>query len=127
MLAQKDYEQQSQLQLFDSAQQNTHVRVSNVFPSIEANRPVQLLIEALLGHWPGCRIDQSDPAAPHEASLIHLTRDLAQQQLGWQPRWTLDICLERTARWYRQLQEGGSPFECCLADLKAYKAAAHAH
>lgn len=123
LLAQKLYEQQ----LSGSTQPSPYARAFNFGPSTEASWPVHHLIEALLRHWPGSWEDQSDPAAPHEAGLLHLVSDLAQQQLGWQPRWNFDTTLERTARWYRLVQEGASPLECCLADLQAYEAAAHVH
>jgi CDP-glucose 4,6-dehydratase len=119
LLAQKLYEHQ----ISDSTQPNPYARAFNFGPSREANRPVQQLIEALLGHWPGSWEDQSDPAAPHEAGLLHLVSDLAQQQLGWSPRWDFTTTVERTARWYRQVHEGASALECCLADLQSYGAA----
>ena len=119
LLAQKLYEHQ----ISDSTQPNPYARAFNFGPSTEASRPVQQLIEALLGHWPGSWEDQSDPAAPHEAGLLHLVSDLAQQQLGWSPRWDFTTTVERTARWYRQVHEGASALECCLADLQSYGAA----
>ena len=127
LLAQKLYEQQSAQQLSGSTQPNPYARAFNFGPSAEASRPVHQLIESLLGHWPGSWEDQSDPAAPHEAGLLHLVSDLAQQQLGWKPRWDFDTTLERTVNWYRAVHNGTSPLESCLADLQAYGAASNGH
>jgi CDP-glucose 4,6-dehydratase len=93
----------------------------NFGPQLEANRSVRELVEEALGHWPGSWDDQSDPSAPHEASLLHLVIDKAHHQLGWAPRWDFATTLERTVRWYRQLEEGkATALESCLADLEAF-------
>jgi CDP-glucose 4,6-dehydratase len=93
----------------------------NFGPQLEANRSVRELVEEALRHWPGSWDDQSDPSAPHEASLLHLVIDKAHHQLGWAPRWDFATTLERTVHWYRQLEEGkATALENCLADLEAF-------
>lgn len=93
----------------------------NFGPQLEANRPVRELVEEALRHWPGRWQDQSDPSAPHEASLLNLVIDKAHHQLGWVPRWNFATTVERTVNWYRRVQEGqASALECCLDDLTAY-------
>ena len=90
-------------------------------PPLEANRSVRELVEEALGHWPGRWEDQSDPFAPHEASLLNLVIDKAHHQVGWAPRWDFATTVERTVSWYRRVQEGRSDVvECCLHDLGAY-------
>lgn len=127
MLSTKLYEQQTSLKILNFTHHNTNVTAFNAFTSIEVNRPFSCLSRPCLGIGPAARwINPIHPAA-HEANLIDLFSDLAQRQLSWQPHWNFDICLERTDLWYRQLQEGASPFECCLVDLQAYEVAAHAH
>jgi len=94
----------------------------NFGPQLEANRSVRELVEEALRHWPGRWADQSDPQAPHEASLLNLVIDKAHHQLGWRPRWDFSTTVERTVGWYRQVQEGvGSALECCQADLALYQ------
>ena len=93
----------------------------NFGPQLEANRSVRELVEEALHHWPGSWVDQSDPGAPHEASLLNLVIDKAHHQLGWAPRWNFATTLERTVNWYRRLQQGqATALECCRADLAAY-------
>ena len=98
-----------------------HASAFNFGPALEANRSVRELVETVLAHWPGSWQDLSDLTAPHEAGRLHLQIDKAHHQLGWQPRWSFAITLERTVAWYRAVNEGASPFACCLADLEAYK------
>jgi len=93
----------------------------NFGPQLEANRSVAELVVEALGHWPGSWIDQSDPHAPHEASLLHLVIDKAHHQLGWAPRWDFATTVARTVGWYRQVEQGqASVLACCLTDLEAY-------
>ena len=119
LLAQRLYEQQ----ILGSQHANPLAQAYNFGPSIKSNRSVKELLEALLSHWPGRWLDQSDPAQPHEAGLLHLVSDLAEQQLGWSPRWDFTTTVERTACWNSQVHEGASALDCCLADLQAYGAA----
>ena len=94
----------------------------NFGPQLEANRSVRELVEEALRHWPGRWDDQSDANAPHEANLLHLVIDKAHHLLGWAPRWDFPTTLERTVRWYRQLEEGkATALENCLADLVAFQ------
>lgn len=93
----------------------------NFGPQLEANRSVRELVEEALLHWPGSWVDQSDPGAPHEASLLNLVIDKAHHQLGWAPRWNFATSVERTVNWYRRVQHRqATGFECCRADLAAY-------
>lgn len=94
----------------------------NFGPQLESNRPVRELVSTILSHWPGHWQDHSDPAAPHEAGLLHLSIDKARHRLGWQPRWPYDTTIKRTVNWYRAVHQGASAMDCCLADLEAYNA-----
>ena len=96
----------------------------NFGPHLESNRSVLELVSSMLTYWPGTYIDQSDSDAPHEANLLHLQIDKAIHCLGWKPRWDYDTTIKRTVGWYRAVHDGSSPFDCCLADLFAYQAAA---
>ena len=94
----------------------------NFGPTQASNRPVQELVESMLGHWGGSWLDQRDHNAPHEANLLHLQIDKAHNRLGWSPRWNYVTTVQRTVNWYQQHHQGRSALECCLADLQAYQA-----
>ena len=79
---------------------NPYAEAFNFGPSMEANRPVQQLIEEALIHWPGQWLDLSDPEAPHEAGRLHLHIDKAHHKLGWRPNWGFEMTVRRTVRWY---------------------------
>jgi CDP-glucose 4,6-dehydratase len=94
----------------------------NFGPPLTSNRSVQELVGSILEHWPGRWrwIDQSDPTAPHEASLLHLQIDKAHHRLGWSPRWDYATTIERTVGWYRAQHFGASALSCCKADLASF-------
>jgi CDP-glucose 4,6-dehydratase len=98
------------------------IEAFNFGPPLTSNRSVQELVSSMLSHWPGSWQDQRDPAAPHEANLLHLQIDKAHHRLGWQPRWDYTTTVKRTVDWYLQRHYGRTALECCLADLEAYQA-----
>ncbi|MDE1169760.1 MAG: CDP-glucose 4,6-dehydratase [Verrucomicrobium sp.] len=84
-----------------------HVREGfNFGPGLDSNRPVSELVEEILRHWPGRWEDGTDPAAPHEASLLNLAVDKARHVLDWRPVWAFAPTVEKTIAWYRQAREG---------------------
>ena len=103
---------------------NPYADAFNFGPSLEANRPVQDLIQEAIQHWPGQWQDLSDPEAPHEAGRLHLQIDKAHHQLGWQPRWPFATTIAHTVAWYKAVHTNPSQAEACsLADLAAYSQA----
>lgn len=93
----------------------------NFGPSLASNRSVGELVDTIIEYWPGQRLDQNDPLAPHEASLLHLQIDKAQHRLGWQPRWDFTTTLAYTVNWYRNVLSGAPALDTCLLDLRAYE------
>lgn len=72
----------------------------NFGPSLQSNRTVKDLVEEVLKHWSGTWSDQSDPNAPHEASLLNLSVDKAFHMLNWSPRWSFAQTIKETIEWY---------------------------
>ncbi len=42
----------------------------------------------------------------HEARLLQLNCDKAQQLLGWRPRWAFEQTMAATAGWYKEVLDG---------------------
>ena len=76
-------------------------RALNFGPSPESNRSVKDLVVETLKHWPGTWIDGSDPRSVHEAKLLSLCIDKADQTLGWRPVWDFETTIAHTVAWYR--------------------------
>jgi CDP-glucose 4,6-dehydratase len=83
----------------------------NFGPQTASAQPVSALAAALVKGWGSGRwVDQSEPGAHHEASLLRLSIDKAHAKLGWQPRWAFDETIARTVAWYRaQVVDRASP------------------
>jgi CDP-glucose 4,6-dehydratase len=77
----------------------------NFGPTLKSNRPVSELVTEVIKHWPGDWLDQSDPEAVHEASLLNLSIDKAHHMLDWQPRWNFAETIEETVKWYRAIEQ----------------------
>jgi CDP-glucose 4,6-dehydratase len=73
----------------------------NFGPALGDHKAVRVLVEELLGRWPGEWRDQREPNAPLEAEFLSLDITKAGRVLGWQPRWDFAETIERTVAWYR--------------------------
>jgi len=78
------------------------VSAFNFGPEPSARQPVGRLVEEVLQSWPGQWADCSDPAAPHEATLLSLSIEKAGALLGWSPAWDFGEAVKRTVTWYRE-------------------------
>ncbi|WP_409280830.1 CDP-glucose 4,6-dehydratase [Pseudomonas defluvii] len=79
------------------------------------------VIASLASQWPqapGLRVEPSDM---HEAGLLRLDSSRARQLLGWQPRWSLQECLEQTVGWHMAWQAGKDMRAVTLHQLNLYK------
>lgn len=78
------------------------------------------VVARLAQRWPqapGVRIEAS---ALHEAGLLRLDSSRARQLLGWQPRWNLNECLQRTLDWHLAWQRGDAMDQFTRTQLAAY-------
>jgi CDP-glucose 4,6-dehydratase len=99
----------------------------NFGPALTSNRTVAELVQELIrstgGEWNDC----SDPAALHEASKLNLATDKAYHLLEWQPVWTFDETLRKTAEWYlAEEKESFQPVTFTVSQIQSYQEAARA-
>ncbi len=83
-------------------------RAFNFGPSGESERSVGELVTECLIHWPGEWQDLSGGDAPHEASRLAVSIDLARSILGWRPTWSFSQAVAETMVWYRKRHQGAS-------------------
>lgn len=57
---------------------------------------------------------------PHEAKLLQLNCDKAQQLLGWFPRWPVNKTLSATAHWYKTVMDGGDVEKITRSQIQDY-------
>ena len=65
------------------------------------------ILTSMQTHWPDLQWEQTDSPQPHEATLLYLNNDKANEVLDWRPVWSLDQALLATADWYREFHEQG--------------------
>jgi CDP-glucose 4,6-dehydratase len=79
----------------------------NFGPSMDANRRVAEILEALQRHWPALSWRATPGDGLHESRLLYLDNAKARAGLHWSPVWDLATALELTADWYRSYLEVG--------------------
>jgi CDP-glucose 4,6-dehydratase len=98
----------------------------NFGPREEDNRSVQDAVEIMISKWGAdahWRKEGSDQ--PHEANFLKLDCSKAKQQLGWLPRWSLEVAIEKTVEWQRALQRNEDMQAVSLAQINQYTNAEH--
>ena len=93
----------------------------NFGPSTEQVRTVKNVAEVIVDHiGKGCVEVVETEGQVHEARLLQLNCDKANQLLGWYPRWHVDKTLEATAHWYKIVMSGGDAGAITRAQIKEF-------
>ncbi len=92
----------------------------NFGPNINSNKSVEELVKKILEYWPG-EWKELEINSFHEAGMLNLNIDKANNLLGWRPRWSYEESIKKTVEWYRQTFEGEEPFDLCLRDISSYQ------
>lgn len=96
----------------------------NFGPALTSNRTVAQLVDELTQHLGGRWSDASDPSARHEASKLNLATDKAFHLLGWQPVWSFEETIAKTAEWYLAEAKGAASAEITRQQIDTYTSAA---
>lgn len=81
----------------------------NFGPTFDSIRPVEELVCEVINAWgEGSFKIESSSNAPHEAGLLNLNCDKANQVLGWRPRLDFKTTVFKTVAWYRELTDWNS-------------------
>lgn len=93
----------------------------NFGPSNGDNRSVQEVAELLISAWGQCAHWEKEGAEqPHEAHLLKLDCSKAHQQLGWIPRWSLEMATKKIVQWQKAYQAKENMQEVSLAQINQY-------
>ena len=57
----------------------------------------------------------------HEAGLLKLDSTKAKTKLGWEPRWSLEIALDKTLDWHQLWKKNQSMADISIEQIKAYE------
>lgn len=84
-------------------------------------RPVSWIVEKMLDNWPGNQGWRFDSGPhPHEAAYLRLDISKALTRLGWQPRWNLEVALEKVATWHRAWHVGQDARALSIGQIREY-------
>lgn len=99
----------------------------NFGPDPQAAYPVRQVVELAQAPFGGGQVVcDSTPEGPHETAWLSLETAKSRVRLGLRPRWSTEVAVQRTMRWYRQQLDGADARALCEADIDAYEAAASA-
>jgi CDP-glucose 4,6-dehydratase len=95
----------------------------NFSPVEEDARPVHWIADYLTQAWgDGASWVQDGGEHPHEAQYLKLDSSKSRARLGWRPRWSLPVALDRIVAWHRASLEGADLATTCLAQIEDYSA-----
>ena len=96
----------------------------NFGPSDEDNRVVQEVVELVISHWGnGARWEREGSEQPHEANLLKLDCSKARTQLGWIPKWNLEVATQKIVEWQKAFQTKENMQEISLVQINHYMSA----
>lgn len=94
----------------------------NFGPTDDDAVSVRDLLDRLIRKLPDTRWQETSGATVHEAHYLKLDSSKARAQLGWRPRWNLDVALDKTIEWQKAWRAGQDMQQVCGAQIGAYEA-----
>jgi len=93
----------------------------NFGPNDEDAKPVQWIVEYLTQAWgKGTRWNLDNGSHPHEAHYLKLDCSKAKARLKWEPKWRLDMALDKIIDWQKHYQQGSDMKVVTLEQIAQY-------
>lgn len=93
----------------------------NFGPCDGDNRSVQKVADLLISSWGDSASWEKDGSEqPHEASLLKLDCSKARNQLGWVPKWNLEVAIQKIVQWQKAHQAKENMQEVSLSQINCY-------
>ena len=93
----------------------------NFGPLESDSKEVSWIVEHLCKKIPKSVWVLDDSIKFHEAGFLKLDSTKAKTKLGWEPRWSLEIALDKTLDWYQSWKKNQSMAEISIEQIKAYE------
>ena len=93
----------------------------NFGPLESDSKEVSWIVEHLCKKIPKSVWVLDDSVKSHEAGFLKLDSTKAKTKLGWEPRWSLEIALDKTLDWYQSWKKNQSMAEISIEQIKAYE------
>jgi CDP-glucose 4,6-dehydratase len=92
----------------------------NFGPADEDSRTVNWIVERLAEMQENVEWQSEGAPALHEANFLKLDSSKARGRLGWQPKWRLQMALQKTLEWHQAWRGGEDMRAACLAQIRQY-------
>jgi len=93
----------------------------NFGPRDDDNRAVKEVIDLLISGWgEPARWEKEGSEQPHEANLLKLDCSKARNQLGWIPKWNLEMATQKIIEWQKEYQAKENMQKISLTQIKNY-------
>jgi CDP-glucose 4,6-dehydratase len=99
---------------------NAFAEAWNFGPNDDDAKSVGWIVNQLCDRTPGAKWQTENVQHPHEAGLLKLDSSKAKTRLGWNPRWNLDMALNKTIEWHHAWRKGDDMAAFTSAQLQAY-------
>lgn len=94
----------------------------NFGPRDEDNRTVREVVELVISCWgDSAKWEKEGSEQPHEANLLKLDCSKAYTQLGWTPKWGIELATQKIVEWQKALQKKENMREVSLAQINEYQ------
>ena len=95
----------------------------NFGPSEGDAKTVTWIINKLIANNPNANWKADQQPQLHEANYLKLDSSKARTQLGWKPRWDLDIALSKIMDWHQNWHAKNDMEKFSLIQIAEYQAA----
>lgn len=93
----------------------------NFGPRDGDNRVVHEVIDLMISDWgDSARWEEEVSDQPHEANLLKLECSKACAELGWVPKWDLEIAMQKIIQWQKSFQTKENMQEVSLLQISQY-------
>jgi CDP-glucose 4,6-dehydratase len=93
----------------------------NFGPADVDAKPVQWIVEQLTGAWGNGATWELDSALQlHEANYLRLDCAKATSRLGWRPKWSIELALQRIVAWHKDWLAGENMHEITVSQILDY-------
>jgi len=92
----------------------------NFGPNEQGEKPVDWILDKMIGKWPNSSWELNDNSNPHEAGFLRLNISKAKLKLGWNPVWKLSHTLEKIVNWHQAWLNKEDMQAICLAEIEEY-------
>lgn len=99
---------------------NAFAEAWNFGSNDEDAKPVSSIVNQLCDRTPGAKWQTDNAQQPHEAGLLKLDSSKAKIKLGWNPRWNLEMALNKTIDWHHAWRKGDDMAAITSSQIQAY-------